>query len=140
MCCQGEGEVWSNDAEIAGMAKLLGISLSDFISKYCKGYSRRQGWHLLKHDPGTRDCIFLQGNKCTVYGARPLQCSTYPWWPELMPDIAWESEGRLACEGINQAEALEVDGPEAASKLLAASVYFAEFEAALTPRSANHRK
>lgn len=38
------------------------------------------------------DCVFLRdGKQCTVYGARPLQCSTYPWWPELMDD----GEGRM---------------------------------------------
>lgn len=37
------------------------------------------------------DCVFLRdGRQCTVYGARPLQCSSYPWWPELMDD----GEGR----------------------------------------------
>lgn len=49
--------------------------------------------------------VFLQGGtKCSIYGARPMQCSTYPWWPELMdPGAAacgvWGGE---ACQTFQQ--------------------------------------
>jgi hypothetical protein len=35
-----------------------------------------------------------------VYSARPLQCSTYPWWPELLSSSEWREEGASVCEGI----------------------------------------
>jgi hypothetical protein len=28
------------------------------------------------------------GKQCTIYEARPLQCSTYPWWPKLLANEA----------------------------------------------------
>jgi Fe-S-cluster containining protein len=39
-------------------------------------------------------CIFLDQstNSCTVHPVRPLQCSSYPWWPELMPQQHWQQE------------------------------------------------
>lgn len=37
-----------------------------------------------------RDCIFLQSdNTCSIHQVRPLQCSTYPWWPDLMIQEEW---------------------------------------------------
>ncbi len=41
----------------------------------------------------TQACIFLQpDNKCGIHTVRPGQCSTYPWWPELMERKGWEWE------------------------------------------------
>jgi len=39
-------------------------------------------------------CVFLDQatNSCTVHPVRPLQCSSYPWWPELMPQQHWQQE------------------------------------------------
>ena len=66
------------------MARLLRLQLPRFLERYTKQYSRRPGWRMLRVQPGTGDCVFLEnGTKCGVYGARPLQCSSYPWWPEL---------------------------------------------------------
>jgi Fe-S-cluster containining protein len=58
---------------------------------------------MLKNAEDSDACIFLdqETNHCTVYGARPLQCATYPWWPELVQSRkAWAQEARQVCEGI----------------------------------------
>lgn len=63
---------------------------------YTKSYSRKPGWRMLKSQ-ANGDCVFLKdGRQCTVYGARPLQCSTYPWWPELMDDGGCAPAGATA--------------------------------------------
>jgi Fe-S-cluster containining protein len=47
-------------------------------------------------------CIFLDEQmRCRIYKVRPLQCRTYPFWPELMNPKAWRAE-RNRCEGIGQ--------------------------------------
>ena len=46
------------------------------------------------------DCIFWD-NHCTVYHARPLQCSTFPFWDSVIcSKEAWENTGK-DCPGIN---------------------------------------
>ena len=54
-------------------------------------------------------CIFLDdAGQCRVYSARPMQCKSYPFWPELAGNArAWISEGRR-CEGINQGAVIPV--------------------------------
>lgn len=62
-------------------------------------------------------CIFLKDSKlCSIYQVRPVQCSTYPWWPELLTDAAWEDEA-TRCEGINHETAHAVDVEHAAAQL-----------------------
>lgn len=77
-CCTGAGEVWANSAEVTALARSKGLSEKHFISKYTKSYSRRPGWFLLQRKQGSGHCIFLHkdGKQCTVYGARPMQCTT----------------------------------------------------------------
>jgi Fe-S-cluster containining protein len=84
-CCTGSGEIWANEAECAAIAAHLRLPMLHFFRRYTKSYSRRPGWRMLKLQPGSDHCIFLEGGtKCSIYPVRPLQCSTYPWWPELM--------------------------------------------------------
>ena len=48
-------------------------------------------------------CVFLGANgQCRVYPVRPVQCRTYPFWPEVLcSGTAWEQESRR-CEGIGR--------------------------------------
>jgi hypothetical protein len=49
------------------------------------------------------NCSFLDGaGKCRIYSVRPVQCRTYPWWPEIVETQAgWCYEAKR-CEGINR--------------------------------------
>ncbi|KAJ1430089.1 hypothetical protein B484DRAFT_396069 [Ochromonadaceae sp. CCMP2298] len=50
----------------------------------------------------TEQCVFLDddGKRCTVYNARPIQCRTYPWWPNMIANAdAWAVEAVLPEEG-----------------------------------------
>lgn len=53
-------------------------------------------------------CSLLSSDKrCSVYEVRPLQCSSYPYWPEVMHSRAtWNAEA-TRCEGINQGNAVK---------------------------------
>lgn len=99
-CCTGSpGYVWVEEKEIEAMAAFLKITDEEFILKYTRqAYGRRA----LLEDRRSYDCVFLKGGKtCTVYGARPRQCRTFPWWKEnLNTPESWK-EAATRCEGIN---------------------------------------
>jgi len=124
ICCTGSGNVWCNRGELDAIIqhKNTDMNFEESVREYCDvdGMCRRNidplasEWFILKNAPGTDQCIFLnpENNQCTVYGARPLQCSTYPWWPELVgSDKAWQHEAYSVCEGIvvmeNSVDAVE---------------------------------
>lgn len=77
-------------------------------------------------------CVFLDEatNACSIYPVRPLQCSTYPWWPELMPTGAWKAEQQHMCEGIEHPEAPQLDRWHAAQQLQLATEHVLSLEAA----------
>jgi Fe-S-cluster containining protein len=54
-------------------------------------------------------CVFLDTEgKCGIYSVRPLQCRTYPFWPEVVnSEAAWRREARR-CEGINHGSIVPV--------------------------------
>lgn len=103
-CCTGSpGYVWVNEEEMEQMSQLLGIPLTEFKQKYTRQVGQR---YSLTESRKTYDCVFLKEKKCQVYGARPTQCRTFPWWPEnVRSQEAWEETARR-CEGITDEAAL----------------------------------
>jgi len=61
---------------------------------------------------GLRKCAFLDPSKplgCTVYKSRPVQCSTYPWWPEILKSPqTWKAEKKnCPCIGVGDLHSLD---------------------------------
>jgi hypothetical protein len=82
-CCRGEpGYVWVDETEIRQMAAELGLLPEEFIQSYVRRAHRRLS---LKELPGG-DCILWGGldRGCLVYGVRPVQCKTFPFWAEYL--------------------------------------------------------
>jgi hypothetical protein len=79
-CCTGApGYVWVNAEEIAALAEHRGESVEQFSKKYVRRVGQR---YSLTEKPGG-DCVFWDKKAgCTVYPARPIQCRTWPFWPE----------------------------------------------------------
>ena len=100
-CCTGSsGFVWVSESEVAGMAAALKMDVSLFKRKFIR--TRNQKLALVEKKNGDNfDCVFLKDNKCQVYMARPVQCRTYPWWPEnLTSEESWMMAA-MECEGIS---------------------------------------
>lgn len=84
------------------MARHLDLSLEVFNETYTDDRFDKSGRLLksIKQHQTKKQCTFLDGNKCSIYEARPTQCKTYPFWPQNMIGPAeWIAESHL-CEGI----------------------------------------
>ena len=92
--------------EIARIAEFRGETVDEFSAKYV----RRVGdAYSLVEKPGG-DCIFWDKTAgCTVYPVRPIQCQTWPFWPENIetPDV-WEQITRI-CPGSGQGRLFSVE-------------------------------
>lgn len=100
-CCVSRGEfgfVYLTKVDRQRMAKLLKLSTTAFTKKYC---AKTDGvWHL--QEAAGPECIFLEGKRCSVYEARPVQCRTWPFWPEVMAAKTWTKEVAAYCPGVGK--------------------------------------
>ncbi len=99
-CCHTRGQygyVYLTAGDRKRIAHLLDMTTRDFQRRYVR-YT--DGYMHLK-DPD-RDCLFLEEGKCLIYEARPLQCRTWPFWPENMKKRTWEREVAACCPGIGK--------------------------------------
>ena len=107
-CCTGPpGYVTFTDDEAAAMAAALGLTTVDFLAKYTTIELEQRSLAEVETDHGY-DCVFLDRTTipgkavCGIYEARPLQCRTFPWWPDnLRSERQWERLGR-ECEGVGR--------------------------------------
>ena len=98
-CCTGfPGYVWVGEEEIEKLSDHLNLSVDDFSLRYLRVVD---GKFSLKEEAGTFDCVFLQGNRCSVYEVRPKQCRTFPFWPQNLDSPETWQKTASRCEGIN---------------------------------------
>lgn len=114
-CCTGApGYVWVTDAEVAALAKRLGMDVESFTKRYTR-LVRGRGRTLVERKDAKRGhaCAFWQeGAGCTVYEERPRQCRTWPFWRPLIETQAGWDAAASTCPGMNHghkhaAEAIE---------------------------------
>jgi Fe-S-cluster containining protein len=99
-CCTGApGYVWVNDVEIDHLATHLGLERDDFTRRYVRQVGPRRS--LVERPNG--DCVFWsRAEGCTVYEARPVQCRTWPFWPQnVATPRDWEHTCQV-CPGSGQ--------------------------------------
>ena len=72
-CCR-VGTTGISDRDVQKLAKFLRISPADFIRNYTE-QSEEESRILKRNADG---CVFLSGNDCTVYEARPDICVRFP--------------------------------------------------------------
>ncbi len=101
-CCTGSAEeyVFLSREEARRLGAHLGLSWSWFRRRYLT-YTAEKDLVLRMRDDGA--CAMLRADgSCRAYQARPVQCQTYPFWPELVRSAkAWRREARR-CEGIDR--------------------------------------
>lgn len=72
-CCRvATTQITVRDAE--GLARHLGVKLADFLRDYT--VETPDEGRILKRDQN--GCVFLEGNLCSVYEARPQTCHLFP--------------------------------------------------------------
>lgn len=92
-CCR-VATVKVNERDAEKLARALGVNRDRFLSEYTQ--QDEQEGRILNRGPS--GCVFLQGNLCSVYEARPRTCVNFPHlargpgslWSRLwqMPDRA----------------------------------------------------
>lgn len=107
-CCATPGDyfVFLTGDEAERIRVHRGLSSAWFRRRYLR---RLEDGRLVLVSGASDRCIFLDAQaRCGIYPVRPLQCRTYPFWPELVGNRrAWHGEKRR-CEGIDRGDAVPV--------------------------------
>lgn len=99
-CCSvGHGRVWIDAEEIDNLAAACGQQPAAFVARQVV----QVGDRLSLREKSNGCCALLEdGNRCTVYAARPAQCRTFPFWPELLADPGALESAAGYCPGIQR--------------------------------------
>lgn len=108
-CCTSHGEfgyVFLSPEDRVRIAKLKNMRVGEFTKKYCE---KTGGvWHLIE-EKGKPDCMFLEGKRCGIYEARPTQCRTWPFWPEVMDAKSWKKDVVEFCPGVGKGRVIPAE-------------------------------
>ena len=75
-CCRWPGDVRLAEGEIARLAAFKGMREVAFIEQFTRLTQDRRGLSLQEKPNG--ECIFLEGNDCSVQPVKPQQCRDFP--------------------------------------------------------------
>ena len=102
-CCgHSPGYVYLSKRDLLTLCKHFNLSIKDFVEKYCRWADYYYGTQVLALiEQKNYDCI-LWNNGCTAYEARPVQCSTYPFWSWMLADEKTWNECAADCPGMNK--------------------------------------
>ena len=115
-CCTSHGEfgfVFLTKEDRQRFAKHFKVSTTEFTKKYC---AKTNGSYHLIERPENTDCLFLKKKSCSVYEARPTQCRTWPFWPEVMSAKTWSKEVAAFCPGVGKGPVIPFEKIEATLK------------------------
>jgi len=101
-CCRHEpGLVLLSKDDLRRLTDHLGLDFKGFFTNYCRLMPFGGGTAISLRETREYDCIFWK-NGCSIYKARPAQCSTYPFWTGMADSRgAWIRESRR-CPGIGK--------------------------------------
>lgn len=118
-CTGGPGYVWISATEIERLSTYLKLPVQELLTRYCRKLGSRVSLKERRNRRGQYDCIFLKEKQvtirphgadrditttmrvCEIYPVRPLQCRTWPFWPENLetPDN-WKHASQR-CPGMD---------------------------------------
>ncbi len=103
-CCRlSPGVVYLSNTDLTNLCQWFKFSREEFVEKYCRWVMYYDGTYVLSlQETPKYDCILWSENGCKAYGARPVQCSTYPFWSWMLASKKDWDDCEKDCPGINK--------------------------------------
>lgn len=90
-CCRWPGDVRVEDDEISRIATYLNLDSDEFMKRFTRLRTNRQGLSLIEHSD--HSCIMLKEGGCQIHEVKPAQCAGFP--------NRWNFPGwRKVCEAV----------------------------------------
>ena len=87
--------------ELSQIADLLGLSEEEFRTRYAIRRHQKSGMDFLEASGGKGCPLLTTDGRCSVHERKPKQCSTWPFWPELLQDEKEWEDAKRVCIGID---------------------------------------
>ena len=102
-CCgHSPGFVYLSLRDLQALCDFYKLSYKEFVDTYCRWADYYYGEKVLALlEQKNYDCILWE-NGCKAYTARPVQCSTYPFWAWMLADKETWNECAKGCPGMNK--------------------------------------
>lgn len=75
-CCKWPGDVKVEDDEVDAIAAYMGMELNEFIDKFTRLRTNRNGLSLIEKE--NHECIMLGEEGCKIQDVKPFQCKGFP--------------------------------------------------------------
>jgi Fe-S-cluster containining protein len=100
--------VYLTEGDLVRAARFTGMRPKAFEKKYV--YRTKNQVRFRK--PREKQCPFLittgDHRGCSIHPAKPTQCRTFPFWPELVENpVSWKATARY-CPGIGKGELIQI--------------------------------
>lgn len=111
-CCTGTpGLVQFTTQEGEAMAEQLKLSSQEFFERHAMSGDEEGLWEMgeVQTEHGF-DCVLLERCEssgktwCTAHDSRPLQCRTWPFWPDNLRNKKSWNKAAKECEGIGRGD------------------------------------
>jgi uncharacterized protein len=104
-CCRHTpGYVFLSHTDVLRMSRGLGVTEGAFLARYTRKVAIGPMNRVSLTEKENVDCVFWEGEGCSIYRDRPLQCSSFPFWSScLSTRESWE-EFSANCPGIGKGE------------------------------------
>jgi hypothetical protein len=104
-CCRQKGFVYLTEQDLVRAAKFLGMMPAAFERRYV--YRTRNLLRL--RTPKEGRCHFLLEAGCSIHPAKPTQCRTFPFWPELVDSRHEWNKTSSYCPGIGKGALVQIE-------------------------------
>jgi Fe-S-cluster containining protein len=107
-CCDRSGFVHLTGEDAERIASYLGLAQEAFEAQYAV----RRRTTIRIDVPEQGQCPFLGDGGCSIHAVKPLQCRTFPFWPDIIESRrSWHETGKL-CPGIGKGELVQIEFAE----------------------------
>lgn len=112
-CCSApkDNYLFLTDGDVTAIEFASGKSRLEFSEHYdfkTTRFKRSGRFRVMKMNEDRR-CPFLKGGHlCGIHDFKPVQCATWPFWPEIVADVEIQEAASQFCEGIGKGDELPI--------------------------------
>ena len=109
--------MYLTEEDIVRLAVYLGLPQPHFEARFVYRTTHLRRLRVPRH----ANCAFLVDGGCSVHLAKPMQCASFPFWPEILDSYkSWGQAGKR-CPGIGKGELVNIELAQKAAEEMRAA-------------------